>query len=87
MLFSLAPLPKSNPALPFRSISSRHHSSRGNKGTQASPPRQGTAPGEGRTFNPSKTFYRLPCCQEVGDEGRDDVFITHTGVTFMVVSK
>ena len=86
MLFSLAPLSKSNPALSSRSISSRHHSSHGNKGTQASPPRQGTAPGEGRTFNPSKMFYRLPCCQEVGDEGRDDVFITHKGVTFMVVS-
>ena len=86
MLFSLAPLPKSNPALPSRSISSRHHSSHGNKSTQASPPRQGTAPGEGRAFNPSKMFYRLPCCQEVGDEGRDDVFITHKGVTFMVVS-
>ena len=86
MLFSLAPLPKSNPAISSRSISSRHHSSHGNKSTQASPPRQGTAPGEGRTLNRSKMFNRLPCCKEVGDEGRDDVFITHKVVTFVVVS-
>jgi len=30
-------------------------------------------------------FYRLPCCKEVWDEGRDDVFTTHKGVTFVVV--
>ena len=59
VLLSLAPLPKSNPALPFRSISSHHHSSSGNNCSQASLAWQGTASGEGITVDSSKMLYNV----------------------------
>ena len=56
MLFSLAPLPQTNLAQLNKPgvIGSCRHSSWGHKVTQASPPHQGTALGEGRTVLPFK---------------------------------